>query len=170
VTGHLRHRSGTRRVRKCMALAALATFFCPAAHALFLGSCTVTASAVAFGTYTPLTTAPSTGTITVSCGGVLLGGTAAVTVGLSAGASGSFAVRQMRSGTNTLSYNLYTTVANNVVWGDGSGGSSVVNLSVTVPPLFGTGQASATVYGLVPSQDPAPGAAYTDNITVTVSY
>jgi spore coat protein U-like protein len=151
-----------RRVRDCMALATLAAFFCPAAHAL-ITSCTVTASGVAFGTYTPLTTLTSTGTVNLSCVVVL---PETVSVALSTGASGSFALRTMTSSATTLAYNLYTTAANNVVWGDGTGGSQTVMLSLGIglPTM-----ATATVYGLVPSQDPAPGS-YNDVITVSVSY
>jgi spore coat protein U-like protein len=158
---HVSNRSGARRVRECMALAALAAFLCPAAHALIV-SCTVTASAVAFGIYTPLTTAPSTGTISLICVVVI---PESVTIALTTGASGTFAARTMSSGAGTLSYNLYTDAGHSVIWGDGSGGSSTVML-----PITSLGLANATVYGQIPSQDPAPGISYTDTITVSVSY
>ena len=89
-----------------------------------------------------------------------------VSIALSTGASGNFALRTMTSGVAILSYNLYTTASNNVVWGDGTGGSQIMMLSLGIglPTM-----ATATVYGLVPSQDPAPGS-YTDTITVSVSY
>jgi|GEM_PF-4940072 len=54
------------------------------------------------------------------------------------------------------------------VWGDGTGGSVVVNATVSVP-IIGSGQTNVTVYGQIPSQDPAPGAC-ADTITVTVAY
>jgi spore coat protein U-like protein len=155
-------RSAIRRARACLTLAGLAVFLCPAAHAL-ITSCTVTATAVAFGTYIPLTTATSTGTLSLSCDVVL---PSSVTIALSTGASNTFAARTMSNGTSTLSYNLYTTAANNVIWGNGSGSSSTVMLMLNIGlPTTAT----ATVYGLVPSQDPAPGS-YTDTITVSVSY
>jgi spore coat protein U-like protein len=151
-----------RGVRARTVLTVLAAFLCPPAHAL-ITSCTVTASGVLFGIYTPLTNAISTGTVNLSCVVVL---PETVPVALSTGASGSYAQRTMTSGANTLTYNLYTTAANNVVWGDGSGGSQVIMLSLGIglPTM-----ATATVYGLVPSQDPAPGS-YNDVITVSVSY
>jgi spore coat protein U-like protein len=73
------------------------------------------------------------------------------------------------SGTNTLQYNLFTTVALAQVFGDGSGGTGTV---------AGTGLGVATansvqVFGQVPdsatNQAAVPGS-YTDTITVTVTY
>ena len=164
MTRHVRHRSGARRARECLALAVLAAFLCPAAHALAL-SCSVTATAVAFGTYTPLTTDPTTGTITITCLSVV--GTSPATITLSAGASNSFAARTMTSGGNTLSYNLYQDSAMSVIWGTGTGGSMAETLNLTQGVVGPT--TTATVYGLIPSQDPAPGV-YADTIMVTVAY
>lgn len=164
MTRHASIRSRAHRARGYITLAALAAFFCPAAHALAL-SCSVTATAVAFGTYTPLTSAPSTGTITITCLSVV--GPSPATITLSAGASNSFAPRKMASGGNTLSYNLYQDSARSVIWGDGTGGSMAETLNLTQGVLGAT--TTATVYGLIPSQDPAPGV-YADTIMVTVAY
>jgi spore coat protein U-like protein len=156
-------RSAIRRARACLTLAGLAVFLCPAAHALAV-NCSVTASTVAFGTYTPLTTTPSTGTISITCTSVV--GVSPATITLSAG-SGTFTQRTMTSGANTLGYNLYLDAAHTEIWGDGSGGSMADMLNLNQGALGST--TTATVYGLVPSQDPAPGS-YTDTITVSVSY
>jgi spore coat protein U-like protein len=159
------NRSRVPRVRACLALAVLAAFVCPAAHAVVLGACTVTATAVAFGTYTPLATATSTGTISVAC--TLVVGSSTATAALSSGMSGTFTARTMSNGTGgTLRYNLYTTAADSVVWGDGTGGSQTQTLTING---LGSVTVNATVYGLVPLQDPAPGS-YSDTITVTVNY
>lgn len=165
MSGPAGNRSAVRRARACLALATLAVFMCPAAHALVLGACTVTATAVAFGTYTPLTTNTSTGTISVSC--TLVVGSSTATATLSSGMSGTFTARTMSNGSGgTLSYNLYTTAADNVVWGDGSGGSQPQTLTING---LGNVTVNATVYGLMPSQDPHPGS-YSDTITVSVNY
>ena len=72
-------------------------------------SCTVTATGPAFGIYNPLSATPAyaNGTVQVSC--TLLSG-GATTVNLvssySTGASGTYAMRTMVSGANTLNYNL----------------------------------------------------------------
>ena len=159
------NRSRVRRVRTCLALATLTVLVCPAAHAK-VANCSASATVVAFGTYTPLTTATSTGTISVACTGV--SGSNSATAALSSGMSGTFTARTMSNGTGgTLSYNLYTTAADSVVWGDGTGGSQTQTLAINGPP--GNVTVNATVYGLVPSQDPRPGS-YLDTITVTVNY
>jgi len=138
--------------------------------ALFLGTCSVAATAVGFGTYDPLaaTALSSTGTVTVTCSGTALL-TVPVTVSLNAGMWGTFAARSAASGASRLGYNLYRDPAETQIWGDGSSGTSTVALSVFIL-VIGTGSSSATVYGLVPNgQDVAPGT-YTDTITATVSY
>ena len=168
MTLHVSNRSGARRTRGYIALAALAAFFCPAAHAIVLGACTASASGVAFGTYTPLTILPSTGTITVMCTLVL--GSSSATIDLSTGGSNTFSARTMFSGANTLSYNLYLDAAHSMVWGDGTGGSQPGTLTING---LGNVTANATIYALIPSQDPAaplPVNNYTDTIMVTVSY
>jgi spore coat protein U-like protein len=75
----------------------------------------------------------------------------------------------MASGANTLQYNLYTTVAHTIVFGDGSGSSQTVAGT-------GSGVATAnavTVFGQLPdnaTNQLAVPANYTDTITVTVTY
>jgi spore coat protein U-like protein len=163
---------GTRNRRSgwiALSAAACALLLSARAQALFLGSCSVTATAVSFGVYTPLTQLNSTGTVSVSCSGVSLPTVVPVAISLNAGSSGgTFAARLMASGANSLSYNLYTASNDMNVWGDGTGGSVVVNATVSVP-IIGSGQTNVTVYGQIPSQDPAPGA-YADTITVSVAY
>jgi spore coat protein U-like protein len=138
----------------------------PCLQAASITSCTVTATNLAFGTYTPLQTAglASTGTISISCTGVT--GRNTVTIDLSPGASGSYTTRTLTAGSAQLSYNLYQDAANTEIWGNGSGGSS--EASATIRKAVPT--ATLTVYGTVTAkQDPAPGA-YGDTITVTVNY
>jgi spore coat protein U-like protein len=93
------------------------------------------------------------------------------TVALNAGttAGGTVGQRLMANGANTLEYNLYTTGTWTTVFGDGT-------LSSVTQAGAGNGVATAnpfTVYGQLPdstnNQAAVPGA-YTDTITVTVSY
>jgi spore coat protein U-like protein len=152
-------------VRAAVALlcAALALLAAPAARAAI--SCTVAATSVAFGTYTPLQTSAleADGTITITCTDVVFD---TATVSLSTGLSGTYTNRTLTSGAATLSYNLYTSAADSAVWGNGSGSSSTVQADI----WFFAPTATLTVYGAVASgQDPAPGT-YTDTITVSVSY
>jgi len=135
-----------------------------------LQSCNVSATAVTFGTYSPLSGSPNdaTGTITVSCQVLLIGLFVSWTIALNSGSSGNYGARQMRSGTNSLSYNLYTSAAHTSVWGDGTGGTSLVSANPFL--IVGSDNVNYTVYGRIPAgQDRAAGT-YTDSITVTVTY
>ena len=80
------------------------------------------ASNVAFGTYDPTSAVDATasGSVVFRC----TKGTT-YTVDLSTGA-GSYATRTMTNGTDTLNYNLYTTVGLTTVFGDGTGGTGHV--------------------------------------------
>jgi len=83
------------------------------------------------------------------------------TIALSPGA-GTFTARTMQNGMHRLRYNLYTDPTQTMVWGDGSGGSTVVGDSGT--------QVDRTVYGNAPAgQNPYIGI-YTDAITVTLTF
>lgn len=138
-----------------------------AVTATVTSTCSATAAALAFPNYTP-----GGGTQTGSTN-ILVKCTknSPFTVALNAGATtgGTITQRLMGSGANTLQYNLYTSAALATVFGDGTAGSSTV-------PGTGTGIATAvtvTAYGQLPdnatNQAAVPGA-YTDTITVTISY
>jgi spore coat protein U-like protein len=122
-------------------------------------SCTVTAAAVAFGTYDPTANSDQNGSITIQC----TKGTAA-TVSLDEGAAP--AGRQMAGpGTDTLTYELYSDVAGGSVWGIGNGGSTVAYNAATSAP------STLTVFGRIPlGQNNAGVGAYADTVTVTVTF
>jgi len=83
------------------------------------------------------------------------------TIALSPG-GGTYAARSMQNGVHRLAYNLYTDPTQTMVWGDGSGGSTVVGDSGT--------QVDRTVYGNAPAgQNPYIGI-YSDAITVTLTF
>lgn len=153
------------RTAALLACAALCCLGAPAARAA-IGSCTVSSSGVAFGTYTPLQGAPlqSNGTIDIACTAIT--GRTGITIDLSSGASGSYATRRMTVGASTLSYNLYFDAAYTQIWGNGTGGS----VEGTARIRRRTPNVTLTVYGAVAAgQDPGPGG-YTDSITVSVNY
>lgn len=133
-------------------------------------SCNVSATALAFGTYDPLSATNATGTSTVS---VQCTKTTVATIALNGGVNGSLAQRKMKdtgSSTDLLNYQLYTTSGNSAVWGDGTGGTSTQSYTsasaATVQPF--------TVYGTIPSgQNVTPSSvanSYQDTITVTVTF
>jgi len=136
-------------------------------------SCTVSATTHAFGAYDTVTAAAATSTITVTCTHTA---SAAVrfnySVALSSG-PGSYAARSLTGTGDTLTYNLYTSLARSTVWGDGSSGTSMVSgaLNVGGGP-GGTRSDVLDVYGLIPApQNVLPGSYATATpITVTITY
>ena len=148
-------------------------FLAPLAHAATTVNCTASASGIAFGIYNPLSALAdaSTGTLKVTCNGSGTGSAnVTVNVTLSSGLSGSYATRKMFSGANVLDYNIYWSTAYNQIVGDGTGGSFAGSAGPFVVTAGGSNFATGTFYGRIPaSQDVAPGA-YSDLITVTVTY
>ena len=149
--------------------ASLGLASCQNAWAL-LQSCTVTATAVNFGIYNPLSGTPNTamGTVTVTCTVIVIGLFESWTVALSAGNSGNYTSRALANGSSILGYNLYTSAAYTNVWGDGSGSTSLVTGNVTL--AVGTTQTNYTVYGVIPAGQDSAAGSYTDTIVVTLSY
>ena len=156
-----------RRLLLCTLLA----FMLPAAaHA---ATCTVSATAISFGTYIPSTPGPTdnTGSVSVSCSAVLqtVNYTVALNKGLNSG--GSFANRRMKNGTSFLSYQIYTTAARTTVWGDGTGGTSTVSGSFNCGVACTNIKRNHTTYGRLPaSQWTASPGAHSDTITVTITF
>ena len=131
--------------------------------ATVLDNCFVSATDLAFGNYAPGsgTAATASTTLQVTCTPSL-----AYTIALNGGTTtGTVAARAMKdSGTNQLTYGLYTTNGYATIWGDGTGSTQTV---------AGTGNGSAkphTVYGRIPASQFVPAGSYSDRITVTVSY
>jgi len=150
-----------------LALLAMAGPASAAACGTGLNPILVTATAVAFGLYSPGASSGtgSNGTVTVSCT-VTLGATLpSFTVALSAGAGG-FSPRQMSFGAARLNYNLYTTPSHATVWGDGTG----VTATQAYASSAGLASTIFTAYGLVPFHQFVAAGLYSDGITVTVTY
>jgi spore coat protein U-like protein len=125
-------------------------------------ACSVSANALSFGTYNPLSGLGLTlsGGVNVTC---TLG--SAFEIGLNAGTATGATVttRQMASGSNLLSYALYRDVAHTLNWGN----------TPNTDTLNGTGTGITVtypVYGSLPASQSVPSGTYTDTITVTVNY
>ena len=162
-------RSRTLKVALCLSLPLAA--WQPASAAITF-SCTVAASALAFGVYPANSAAPiaATGTFTVTCTATGTGSaTVAGTLSLSTGSSGKFATRTMLAGTGVLDYNIYVSPAYSQIFGDGTAGTYQLSESgtVTAGQVY---QVGGALYGLIPArQDVAPGS-YVDTIVMTVVY
>lgn len=136
----------------------------PAAQAACVGLLGVSATAVSFQAYSPLSASPKTavGSVTIGCVG--LGLLPNAIIKLSSGSAGSFAPRKMKNGGAALNYNLYTDTGS--VWGDGSPGTAVKEFKA----LLSLGSISYPVDGRIPAgQDAAPGS-YSDAISVIVEF
>jgi len=128
-------------------------------------NCIIDAPDLNLGTFDGTNNLTANSTISVRC----TSGTT-FNVDLSTGA-GTYANRTMSNGTDTLSYNLFTTNGYTTVWGDGTG---------TTGRGSGTGAGMAVgnaqsliVYGrLLASANTGPVGAgtYTDTITATITY
>jgi spore coat protein U-like protein len=131
------------------------------------GACTVSATGVAFGAYDPMSPAPddSAGDVTLVCHPSVHG----PVVALGAGIAGLLSPRAMSSGAATLDYNLYTSAAYSLVWGDGVGGSATVTLSGGTVSA-GQRTFTRTIYGRIPPGQQVPAGTYTDTIMVTVIF
>lgn len=130
-------------------------------------ACTVSGTTLNFGSsIDPLAAATpldATSTLSVQCTNTTPY-TVALNAGANAGGASNFASRTMKSGANTLGYQLYLDAGRSSVWGDGTSSSST---------SAGTGTGSAqtlTIYGRLPSLANVVPGSYTDTVTVTVSY
>ena len=169
-TTHIRSRPGRRR-SACATLATVALCTCFDAQAL---DCTLSATGVAFGVYDAASTVPtdSAGNVTVRC--THLGGGAVKTsysIALSTGSSGAYARRQMRAGTSLLNYNLFDDATRLQVWGNGTGGSTLVAGTLLVNPgNYVINEVSHPIYGRIPPQQAADTGSYSDTILVTLTF
>jgi spore coat protein U-like protein len=127
-------------------------------------SCSFTSlSPVSFGAYNVFSKFPNNngvGSITILCQS---GGGPSFVVKLSTGQGNSYASRVMVSGGNRLNYNLYTSAARTVVWGDGTGGSNVMTAAKRSTTVL-------SVFGQIPAGQDATVGTYVDNVTVTVNF
>lgn len=134
-------------------------------------NCTIATSAVAFGSYDPIVTHKTaalngTGSVTVTCTN---GSSGTITLGQglnpvtgTGGSTDAAPQRQLASGTNRLTYQLYSDSARTVVWG---------NTAATGVVRTGTGAADAvTVFGQMPANQNKPAGSYTDTVVATVTF
>lgn len=133
--------------------------------ALHAATCSVNASPVAFGAYSPFNLLPldTTGDIQVSCSDVLLA--MSYTLRLDPGGGGSYAPRRLAGGGYSLDYNLYTDPARTLIWGDGSASTLTVTGAFAV-----SGTANHPVHGRVFARQNVASGSYADTITVTIDY
>ena len=172
--------TSTFPARVFMALLLLAGA-CLAPSAMAANGCTVTsATGVAFGDYDPTSATPLTsqGSITVDCTGNQV-----VTIALTAG-NGPFATRFMKApaspASGPLYYNLYLDSARTIIFGDGTGGTSIADCragSASPNGLCGYSNPSGsqrlaiqTIYGRINASQDVGAGDFTDTLTYTVTF
>ena len=140
----------------CAVLAATATGNM-VVTATVLDTCVLVVPPLAFGNYSG-TQLDAQSDVLVTCTG-----TTAWTVDIDGGGAADIANRVMTGATDTLGYQLYNDAGRSVIFGDGTTGSTVTGTGL------GTAQ-TVSVYGRIPADNFADIGAYTDTVTVTVTY
>lgn len=140
-----------------------------AVSATVSGSCTISAGALAFGSYDPVSTHASTdldgsATLTVNC---TSGSNGTITLGQGSNANtGSTDIAPARrlkdAGTNHLSYALYSDSARTVVWGADTTNDVVYTGVGTAEPV--------SVYGRITSGQNVPAGTYSDTVLVSITF
>lgn len=159
-----------------VALATASSAFVPASHAAtatgsllvsatVLSTCTVSATAVAFGNYSTVQI-DTTGTITVTC--TLDVSTYNIALGTGTGSGATTAARKLTSvATNTLNYSLSRDSGHTLNWG-------VVPGTDTVASTANTGGSGAvktfTAYGRLAANQTSAADAYLDTVVITVNF
>jgi len=133
--------------------------------------CTTSATPISFGLYNPQssTVTYNTGTVTVTCQAVVASLVIIYNVQLSTGNSGAYAQRKMLNGTTTMDYQLYTNSSHSIVWGDGTSSTQQVTDGYLLQ-VIGPVSKSYTVYGRLAGSQNVKAGAYTDTVTILVTY
>ncbi len=126
-------------------------------------NCTISTTAVSFGTYNVFATSPldSTGSVTYNCGGK-----ASITVSLSNGGAATYNPRRMLKGGEALDYNLYLDASRTTIWGDGTGGTQIYSN----PIVPNNTNITVTIYGRIPAGQDVSAGSYSNIITATVNF
>ena len=126
-------------------------------------ACTVTATAVAFGSYDVFAAGPtdSTGTIIYRCSA----SDHDIRIAISAGTSGTYTNRTLKRSMDNLLYNLYYNGFTQV-WGDGSGGTTTYYIKN--PP--NNQDVTLVVFGRITAGQDVGVGSYTDTVVVTLEY
>ncbi len=130
--------------------------------------CNVTATGINFGVYDVFATAPldSTGSVSVTCDDVP---PPRPVIAIGPGGAGTFLPRRMRHAwlQDTLGYNVFTSSAMSVVWGDGTGGTSTVSAGRVPGPRP---PRAITIYGRIPPGQNVAAGLYSDTLVVTITW
>ncbi|WP_194755976.1 Csu type fimbrial protein [Aliidiomarina indica] len=117
-------------------------------------SCQITTNPLAFGAFDPSIQTTGSSALDVAC---TSGSTGTVTLS-------SANAWTMVDGVNTLAYGLFTDAGHTTVWDNATIGQTVTGAGLSTPTAF-------SVHGKIDAQPAAQvSAAYSDTVTVTVTY
>jgi len=128
-------------------------------------ACTITTTAVNFGTYNVFAASPddATGQITYRC-------TAPrpplVQIHLDKGGAPTFNPRQMRQGSEILNFNLFLDSTRSTIWGDGTGGTQ----AYTQANPQANRNINVNVYGRIPAGQDVSAGSFTATVTATIFF
>lgn len=132
--------------------------------------CTAASTSIAFGQYDPQSssTIDNAGSITVTCQATI-SLLILYNVQLSTGVSGAYSQRKMLNGTAPMNYQIYTNAARTTVWGDGTSSTQYITDGYLLQ-VIGPVSKSYNVYGRIPGSQNVKAGAYTDTVTILITY
>ena len=161
----------SRRIRRARTWAAASGLLAAAGAQATV--CTISASAIAFGTYDPVAGAgnDSTATVQVTCvPGVGDPLTTTYTLTIAGTGTGNDATRSIASGAQRLYFQVYKDASRSTVWGNGSTSGAGVGSGVTSAATAVPAVRSHTVYARAAAgQNVAPGT-YAGTLLATIGY
>ena len=127
-------------------------------------ACTLSASAVSFGTYDVFQVGPtdSTGTITFRCSA----NDKDIRIAISKGTSSTFSPRTLVSGLERLTYNLFFDPSYTQIWGDATGGTT----TYFIRNPQNNRDIVLTMYARIPAGQDITVGSYSDTVVVTLEY
>jgi len=132
-------------------------------------NCTISTAALAFS-YDPVVANAASGADSLATGSVTVqctkGDTVSVALNFGQNVTGT-TQRRVKSGSNYLSYNLFTDSTYATIWADGTSSSSALSYG---PFASSTTAITTTVFGKMPKGQDAPVGAYSDTVLATVNF
>jgi spore coat protein U-like protein len=163
-SAHRGRKTAGRALQHALTAVIAAACLALAAQPALAASCTFqSVVGVAFGTYnvfSPNANYNGVGRLTIACSG---GGSSSFVVALTTGQGNTHATRVMKSGANTLNYDLFTDAARTITWGDGTGGTSTIRIARN-------STSTLSIYGGIPAGQDVAAGVYTDSIIATVTF
>jgi len=117
-------------------------------------SCSASASAISFGSVSPISrnAVSATGTVSVTCTWPAITLTPSVQVCLNLGGTSP---RDLVNGSNQMQYDLYQDPAHSLAWGSIYYGTTPISLTLVKPGLGTTASTSVTIYGQITANQPS---------------